>query len=241
MFVTRRCSKCKQELPLEAFNNYRGGKQYWCRECFRSYFRARGEVHRRQARRSNSSRRRVLRETVLAHLADHRCVDCGEGDARVLEFDHVEPRSAGYVAHLVQRGVRPEILEAEIERCEVVCANCHRRRTATRAGWRRLAFSGNERLHRKPFVDRNLRWLLKTLRDRGCIDCGTTELVLLDFDHLGAKRGNVTALARDGYSRAVLEAEVARCGVRCANCHRKRTVETQRHFRCRALTSAPPP
>ena len=103
-----------------------------------------------------------------------------------------------------------------------------------------MTFNGSQRLHRKAFVDRNLRWLYGRLEASGCVDCGAKELLILDFDHIGAKRGNVTALARDGYSRAVLEAELAQCEVRCANCHRIRTVETRRQFRALALTSRAP-
>jgi hypothetical protein len=235
----RVCARCKEELPLTAFNNYREGKQYWCRECFRAYFRRRGDQHRRQARRSNDARRSALRAVVIDHLRSHACVDCGENDARVLEFDHVEPKTM-YVAQLVQRGVRPERLLAEIARCEVVCANCHRRRTATRANWKRLAPEGKQ-LHRKAFIDRNLRWLYDQLRQAGCVDCGTSDLIVLDHDHVGAKRGHVSRLVRDGYSRAVLEEELAHCEVRCANCHRRRTAESRGYFRARGLSSDAPP
>ncbi len=227
-------------MPDEAFNRCRTGRQHWCRECFRAYFRARGSLHRRQARSATRARQRSLQRIVLEHLEAHPCTDCGEGDVRVLEFDHVVARDQ-YVARLVRRAVRPEVLRAEMARCEVVCANCHRRRTARRASWRRLDPDAG-RLHRKAFVDENLRWLYGLLARASCADCGLRDALVLEHDHVGAKRGNVMTLAWDGYSRAVLEREIASCVVRCVNCHRRRTVEAGRWFRALGLPSeAPPP
>jgi L-lysine 2,3-aminomutase len=57
-------------------------------------------------------------------------LDCGEADPVVLEFDHVTGVKEAAVAELVQRAVSLARLIAEVEKCEVRCANCHRRRTA---------------------------------------------------------------------------------------------------------------
>jgi hypothetical protein len=45
----RRCGRCGHDLPRECFNRLRGGRQWWCRSCFAAYFRARGDLHRRQS------------------------------------------------------------------------------------------------------------------------------------------------------------------------------------------------
>jgi len=72
--------------------------------------------------------RAAHRELVNAHLAEHPCVDCGEADPVVLEFDHVDPRfKRGSVGNMRSYGT--EALRAEIAKCEVRCCNCHRRRT----------------------------------------------------------------------------------------------------------------
>jgi hypothetical protein len=69
---------------------------------------------------------------LLAFFKAHPCVECGEGDPVVLEFDHLHDKSFSIGQALCTRNWR-SILD-EIEKCEVVCANCHRRRTALRRG-----------------------------------------------------------------------------------------------------------
>jgi hypothetical protein len=62
-------------------------------------------------------------------------VDCGETDALVLEFDHVGSKNFGISAGIRNRSW--ESLLEEMSRCDVVCGNCHRRRTAQRGRhWR---------------------------------------------------------------------------------------------------------
>lgn len=236
----KRCGRCGVELPLSAFNRYRDGTQYWCRECFRIYFRRRGDLHRQQAAKSLRSRKARLRKILFDHLRTYPCADCGESDLRVLELDHVRPRDE-YVSQLVRKGVRAEVLADEMLRCEVVCANCHRRRTARRASWKRLRFDRPEPLHRKPFIDRNLRWIYGELARSSCVDCGLQDPLVLEHDHVGEKRATVMTMVHDGCSRATIEKEIAQCEVRCVNCHRRRTSEAGGWFRSRALTSATPP
>ena len=66
-------------------------------------------------------------------------MDCGETDPVVLEFDHVG-KKAFSIGHALKSYKWQRILD-EIEQCEVVCANCHRKRTAQRGGHLRLMLS----------------------------------------------------------------------------------------------------
>ena len=67
---------------------------------------------------------------ILAYFEQHGCVDCGTKDPAVLEFDHKDrPSKVAAVSTLV-RQQSWRALFAEIDKCEVRCANCHRRRTA---------------------------------------------------------------------------------------------------------------
>jgi hypothetical protein len=69
-----------------------------------------------------------------------------------------------------------------------------------------------------------MRYVREILMRSACVDCGDSRLVVLDFDHVGEKEANVIELARRGCSLPRLEVEADRCDVRCANCHRRRTL-----------------
>lgn len=66
----------------------------------------------------------------MEYMKDKKCTDCGESDLLVLEFDHLEGKTFN-ISTGVGEMSWPNMLK-EISKCEVVCANCHRRRTAKR-------------------------------------------------------------------------------------------------------------
>ena len=57
----------------------------------------------------------------------------------------------------------------------------------------------------------------------GCVDCGESNHIVLDFDHLKDKKYNISRMIHDGFSWAAIKKEIAKCEVVCANCHRIRT------------------
>src|SRR5205085_8706782 len=73
---------------------------------------------------------------VLQFLANAACVDCGEQDLLVLQFDHIHSK-LDHVSWLVGSGCSPVRLQQELVKCKVRCANCHRRKTAQAQNWYR--------------------------------------------------------------------------------------------------------
>lgn len=73
-------------------------------------------------------------ELVLQVLSDARCADCREPDPLVLQFDHITDKIDD-IAWLVGSGCSPIRLRRELSKCEIRCANCHRRRTAQSGAW----------------------------------------------------------------------------------------------------------
>jgi hypothetical protein len=90
-----------------------------------------------QTHTSKQVRIRRNQERLFEHLDDLACVDCGEDDSRVLQFDHVRGVKHGDVAQMVISGYSWNRILEEIAKCEIVCANCHSKRTAQRGNfWR---------------------------------------------------------------------------------------------------------
>lgn len=141
---TKRCSTCQVVRPLTDFNLYRAapdGRQPRCRSCSKSWYAANRDSHRANVRARNIRVRAENRERIGDYLLDHPCVDCGERDIRVLEFDHEDPAQKSLeVVRLADLGLAWSRILAEIEKCSVRCANCHRRRTMEMFGyWRHAA------------------------------------------------------------------------------------------------------
>jgi hypothetical protein len=138
----KRCHRCGRVQPLEGFGARRAspdGLQSMCRRCYADYYREHREV---MIARAGARVQQVLeenRQRLLAHLLANPCVDCGEDDVRVLEFDHREGCDKRADVTRLLASQPWSVVEAEIAKCDVRCASCHRRRTAERAGWWRQA------------------------------------------------------------------------------------------------------
>lgn len=139
----KRCSRCKEEKDESQFQRNRSAKdglQDQCKQCRRLLDRRTYLNRTPEQTEAYRERERLViaryNELAYEYLLDYPCVDCGERDPVVLEFDHVGDKRFD-VANLIQSSRSWQAILAEIEKCEVRCANCHRRVTAQRLGrWR---------------------------------------------------------------------------------------------------------
>lgn len=71
-----------------------------------------------------------VRKSLLEFLIKKECIDCGEKDPIVLDFDHINPQSKfKSISQMLSGHYSWKSVLVEIEKCEVRCANCHRRKT----------------------------------------------------------------------------------------------------------------
>ena len=73
-----------------------------------------------------------LRDRELKTISG--CVDCSERDPDVLEWDHVRGDKKATVSSMIQRGYGPKAIDEERAKCEVRCANCHKRKSRKQLG-----------------------------------------------------------------------------------------------------------
>lgn len=95
-------------------------------EYFKKWWEKNKHLHRSRVKRNNDNKRKALKLKVSEYLSSHSCVDCGNDDIRVLEFDHVRGVKLKHVSTMVQECYSWDKIVKEIEKCEVRCANCHR-------------------------------------------------------------------------------------------------------------------
>lgn len=136
------CSKCTTKKSLDDFNwknKAKNQKMAWCKACIKVYDKARQSTPEYRAekkvRREDSIR--LNKAYVFSYLTNNSCVDCGNKDFRVLEFDHTPGTDkCGNISDMISRASL-NTLKKEIAKCEIRCANCHRIITMVRAGnWR---------------------------------------------------------------------------------------------------------
>lgn len=139
------CGKVKDRADFNLKDRLKGTPHSYCRECQakwnrKHYLRNRAtyiaNAHRNTAIHIAENLRRLV-----AYLLEHPCVDCGESDILVLDFDHRDPGTKRMAVGSLVRYGSWALLEAEIAKCDVRCANDHRRRTARQFAWRKVTIA----------------------------------------------------------------------------------------------------
>lgn len=86
------------------------------------------KIIKRSADRRNKSNISTKNRLFVLECLSAGCVDCGEKDILTLDFDHIKDKCSE-ISTLISRCVSFKKLKDEISKCEVRCANCHRRKT----------------------------------------------------------------------------------------------------------------
>lgn len=97
--------------------------------------------------------RKKIKDFLIEYLKVHPCVDCGENAIVVLEFDRMSLKSSD-IALMLKNRYSLTAIEAEIKKCEVRCANCHRRKTAKNGNWYRVIEASIVNVIRGPIAQR---------------------------------------------------------------------------------------
>lgn len=139
----KRCTKCKTKyrFPEKSFNKNRKSKDGFhqhCKKCIAKYHKTHYEdnlsYYKEKARKHNNEYNKRNLQFTIDYLKQHPCVDCGETDPVVLDFDHLKDKKEN-ISWLVCHGAKLELITEEIAKCDVRCANCHRRKTAKQFDW----------------------------------------------------------------------------------------------------------
>ena len=114
----------------------------WTKEQARMYYIKNSDRLKKIANKNNKLRRERNRKALLEYLLAHHCIDCGEKDIVLLEFDHkkLRGRKNPCITSLIN-GSTWDVISKEITLCDIRCANCHTRKTAKQFNWWRLKYS----------------------------------------------------------------------------------------------------
>ncbi|HFQ93137.1 MAG TPA: hypothetical protein ENK32_03940 [Anaerolineae bacterium] len=126
----------KDETEFAWSNKRLGIRQKHCRACMSKFNKAsyrkadKGRIYD-----NRKKRREKARQYVWDYLASHPCVECGEADPRLLEFDHVRGKKRAPISVLANGRYSIETIQKEIDKCEVRCVASHRKKTYDDRDW----------------------------------------------------------------------------------------------------------
>lgn len=87
-------------------------------------------------------------------------------------------------------------------------------------------------LSKRKLRQANREFVYNFLKKNPCVDCKEKDVTVLDFDHTkGNKKLNIARMVSNGTSLSKLKEEIAKCKVRCANCHRRKTAKERKSYK----------
>lgn len=135
---TKVCTECKEIKTLDQYDLKLGKPRSNCKSCVSRYTKqhyiSNKDYYLKKATVNRKRARIKLRAFLFEYYSTHPCVDCGESDPVVLEFDHIQEKYSN-IARMANRSFSIGKINSEIAKCEVVCSNCHKRRTAKKFKW----------------------------------------------------------------------------------------------------------
>lgn len=208
------CSKCGNP----------SGNQSYCKGCRKVYIREHYLKNRRAYLDANKRRQKRLKAWVRLYKEQNKlCFDCKRTDlpACCYEFDHFRDKIKP-VSKLVNNSLKK--VKEEIEKCVIVCRNCHKERT-----YRKYQQFEPRKTSNKLIIAK--RSLINKLKSNPCSSCNESyPYWVMELDHVrGNKNCDIKVMMYRNYSISKLLEELMKVEVVCSNCHNIRTMERNQY------------
>lgn len=146
----KQCTKCNENKLLSEYyvkDGSTGRLHSQCKSCYKlhrltyakEHYQKYGDAYRERAKIRRAITRISLQANMLRYLKDRSCLVCGEQDIRTFEFDHINPENKSFgIAKGITDGRKWDVILAEISKCRILCANCHKKHTASQNNWYKI-------------------------------------------------------------------------------------------------------
>ncbi len=136
--MSKRCTKCEIEKDETEFffqNKKKNRLHAECKCCYKlsrektykEHYKNNKDIYIKRARERQLKINEINAETVFDFLQDKKCEHCGISDILVLEFHHRNKNEKyANISHLMINGGPINKVLEEMEKCDILCANCHR-------------------------------------------------------------------------------------------------------------------
>lgn len=141
----KQCSFCKKEKEFASFNKKglrKDGSQKYqtiCKDCNSEYLKVHYVENKQYYLNKADKSNKVNKRTVLLYLKEYAkdgCIICGEKEFACIQFDHREPSQKLHnISSMIKKGYALDKVKEELKKCDVLCSNCHAKRTAKQFSW----------------------------------------------------------------------------------------------------------
>lgn len=215
----KKCGNCKNifEDSFFSIRKYKNGKQVlrsYCKKC-ESLLKSNWYKKNKDLVHSRTKNHRAEIRNILWSIKDNLCCkNCGENNIYTLEFHHRDSRDKDFPLNLSWGYSKEKVLN-EIEKCDILCSNCHRK--IHRENDKDIVVTIDKSIIRNRNIVREIR------KKSVCKECGETDDCCLDFHHLDkeSKEYTISRLISHHYSEKRLLKEIEKCVIICSNCHKK--------------------
>ena len=125
------CNKCNKNKSIDNFpfkNKEKNIKHNSCVECWKQIRKESYEKNKSVTLKRNKKNVSKTREWYHAYKSTLKCSQCSESHPACLEFHHRDSKTKDKeVSMMLQSTISKEKLMKEIEKCDVLCSNCHKK------------------------------------------------------------------------------------------------------------------
>jgi hypothetical protein len=128
---TKTCTDCKLNLSLDNFSKNKqkkDGLNYRCKTCQKIYFKKHYENNKQyyidKAAKQNEKFLKII-EQLKEDKLKNGCSVCGIYHPAILDFHHIDPSTKNFSIAKSRTKSKTKLIN-EINKCDVLCSNCHR-------------------------------------------------------------------------------------------------------------------
>lgn len=201
------CKSCRGTERANIYANNKDKELEYCKQ-----YKINNPDKRRASANKFAAKNYILFRNLLNDIKNVPCFDCKKMFLScAMDFDHRDPSIKLFNISEMQSSGKLAIMK-EVSKCDVVCANCHRIR-------------GHNRNHTKISYWNKIIYAYK---DKPCMDCNFHFFpYVMDFDHRNPGEKLFHISKPSSHNKIEIIAEIMKCDVVCANCHRIRTFVKQ--------------
>lgn len=213
----KKCTRCKKNYDFDQFisERYKFTETNVCLKC-----RTNNNINRKV---DNTHYEKLRGNIEKLKIEMGPCIECGETNLKVLEFDHIDTSSK--VANVTAlRSIEKMNLEAK--KCQILCRMCHTKKSVETMKEKFKNYEKNDIIKRNQDHVKNIK-----LKINKCTNCDkkVSDYIpeCFDFDHIDptTKFMDVSDMVSSKYCIKKIDNEIQKCQLLCGYCHKLKTLE----------------